>query len=341
MNASGAPGTSGNRTGRTLRAVLGWRLLWPLLALAALVAINFSWTPNFSHVVWQDGRLYGSMIDVLRDSAVVALLATGMTLVIACAGIDLSVGSVMALAGAVAALLMTGPRWGAPGAIAAGLALGLGVGIWNGAIVTFLGLQPIIATLVMLVAGRGLAQALTNDQMVRFEDPAFERIGTGAVYGLPVPAIIAAGAALAVIAVLRITVLGLYVEAVGGNPRAARLCGLPVHRVRIAVYAICGLCAAAAGLIATADIKEADVANCGLYLELDAILAVVIGGTNLGGGKPRVMGSVVGVLIMRLLTTMLQMHNVTTEHTLVLKAGVALAVCLAQAPRFAKGGLGA
>src|SRR5262249_37019754 len=154
-------------------------------------------------------------------------------------------------------------------------------------------LQPIIATLVMLVAGRGLAQALTGDQKVRFEVPAFEWLGSGAARGVPTPVVIATGTALAILVLLRLTVLGMYVEAAGGNPRAARLCGLPVHRVRLATYAICGLCAAAAGLIAAADIKEADVANSGLYLELDAVLAVVIGGTSLSGGRPHIVGSLI------------------------------------------------
>jgi simple sugar transport system permease protein len=266
------------------------------------------------------------------------LLAVGMTLVIATAGIDLSVGSVMALCGAVAALGMTERGWGIPVAIAAALIVGLCAGLWNGVLVTFLGLQPIIATLVLLVAGRGLAQAITGDQKIRFELPVFEQLATGAIYGVPTPAIIAIGAALAVMILLRGTVLGLYIEAVGTNPRAARLCGLPVHRIRLAAYGISGLCAAAAGLIATAEIKEADVANSGLYAELDAILAVVIGGTSLSGGKPRIVGSILGVLIMRILTTMLQMHSIATEQTLVLKASVALAVCLMQAPKLRRGG---
>src|SRR5262249_27866499 len=140
-----------------------------------------------------------------------------------------------------------------------------------------------------------------------------------------------------ILVLLRLTVLGMYVEAVGGNPRAARLCGLPVHRVRLATYAICGLCAAAAGLIAAADIKEADVANSGLYLELDAVLAVVIGGTSLSGGRPHIVGSLIGALIMQTLTTMMQMWGMPTERTLVVKAVVALLVCAAQAPRLIKG----
>jgi len=332
-------GIEAQRTRRGWNAGLavGWRALWPLLALGLLLAINIAWTPGFAEIKWQDGRLYGAMIDVARNGSVVMLLAIGMTLVIASAGIDLSVGSVMALAGTVTALLLATRGWGVPAAVAAGIGAGAAVGVWNGVLVSLVGLQPIIASLVMLVAGRGLAQMLTGDQHVRLEIPAFEQIGTGAIRGVPTPVVIAAGAAVLVVALLRATALGMYVEAIGGNPRAARLCGLPVHRVRLAVYGMSGVCAAIAGLIATADIKEADVANCGLYLELDAVLAVVIGGTSLRGGRPHILGALIGALIMQTLTTALQMRGVATEHTLVIKAAVALAVCTAQAPRLGRG----
>ena len=320
-----------------VRSVLSWRLFWPACALVMLVIVNLVVTPSFGHLEWRDGRWYGAIVDVARNSAGIAMLALGMTLVIAAAGIDLSVGSVMALSGAVAALGLTDWQWSVPASVAAGLGAGLVVGLWNGALVTWVGLQPILVTLVMLVAGRGLAQALTGDQKIRFELPVFEQLATGSVLGCPTPAVIAAAATITVALLLRANVLGLYLEAVGTNPRAAVLCGLPVHRVRLAAYGLSGLSAAAAGLIATAEIKEADVANAGLYAELDAILAVVIGGTPLTGGKPRILGSILGVLIMRILTTMLQMHSVTTEHTLVLKAAVALGVCLLQAPKWRRG----
>ncbi|HUU96061.1 MAG TPA: ABC transporter permease [Phycisphaerae bacterium] len=309
-------------------------VFWPLLALVILLLYNIIFTPNFARLEIREERAFGSLIDILQNGAPVMLLATGMTLVIAVAGIDLSVGSVMALAGAVAALLMTEHNQSVPAAIIAALAVALLVGAWNGVLVTYVGLQPIVATLVMLVMGRGIALALTQDQKVRFEVPAFEFIGTGAVLGLPVPIFIVVGVALLVLLVLRKTALGLYIEAVGSNARAARLCGLRVHAIRLLAYSFSGLCAGVAGLIATADIKEADVANCGLYLELDAILAVVIGGTALTGGRPYLFGSLVGAVIMQTLTVMLQMRGVITEHTLIIKAVVAIVVCLLQAHAF-------
>src|SRR4051812_32280384 len=307
---------------------------WPLVGLGALLAFNLLFTPGFARLELRDGRLYGTLVDLFKNGAPVMLLATGMTLVIALGGIDLSVGSVMALAGAVAALLVT--EQAEPLAVALGVALlvGLAAGAVNGALVAYGGIQPIIVTLVMLVTARGLAQTLTHDQKVRFENPTFEYLGNGTLLGLPVPMLVVAAVAALVGLALRKTVLGLYVEAIGGNPRTARLSGLRVDAIRVVVYMACALCAAVAGLIAAADIKEADVANAGLYLELDAILAVVLGGTSLTGGRANLVGSLIGALFMQTLTTMLQMKGVITEHTLIIKAVVALVVCFIQTAAF-------
>jgi simple sugar transport system permease protein len=310
------------------------RNFWPLVALAALLVFNLIFTPGFARVELRDGRLFGTLVDIFQNGAPVMLLAIGMTLVIALAGIDLSVGSVMALSGAVAALLMTEHGYSVPGAVVIALIVALGVGAVNGALVTYAGIQPIIVTLVTLVMGRGLAQVLTHDQKVRFEIPAFEFIGNGTVLGLPFPALVVAAVALSVGLLLRKTATGLYIEAMGGNPQAARLCGLRIHVIRILAFMACSLCAGMAGLIAAADIKEADVGNAGLYLELDAILAVVLGGTSLTGGRANLVGSLIGAIFIQTLTIMLQMRGVITEHTLIIKAIVALAVCYMQTPAF-------
>jgi simple sugar transport system permease protein len=240
----------------------------------------------------------------------------------------------MALSGAIAALLMTEHGYSVPGAVMIALGAALVVGALNGALVTYAGIQPIIVTLVTLVMGRGLAQTLTRDQKVGFEIPAFEFIGNGTVLGLPFPALLAVLVALCTGLLLRKTATGLYIEAMGGNPQAARLCGLRIHVIRILAFMACSLCAGLAGLIAAADIKEADVANAGLYLELDAILAVVLGGTSLTGGRANLVGSLIGAIFIQTLTIMLQMRGVITEHTLIIKAIVALAVCYMQTPSF-------
>ena len=310
------------------------RNFWPLVALVALVAFNLVFTTGFARLELRDGRLFGTLVDIFQNGAPVMLLAVGMTLVIALGGIDLSVGSVMALSGAVAALLMTEGGQGVPVAVLAALGMAGVVGACNGALVTYGGIQPIIVTLVTLVMGRGLAQALTHDQKVRFEVPAFEFIANGTFLSLPVPLFLIVLVALGVGLVLRKSVAGLYLEALGGNAQAARLCGLRVHVIRLLAYMTCALCAGLAGLIAAADIKEADVANAGLYLELDAILAVVLGGTSLTGGRANLVGSLIGATFIQTLTTMLQMRGVITEHTLIIKAVVALGVCFMQTPVF-------
>lgn len=309
--------------------------LWPMVALVALLMINAALTPNFASITFIDGRLSGSLIDIVKNGSPVMLLAVGMTLVIASGGIDLSVGSVMALSGAAAALLMT--EHAAPVVVAAAVALAVAaaVGALSGALVAFARIQPIVATLVMLVAIRGLAQALTDDQKVRFAAPSFETLARGSFFALPVPFWIVITTALLVILTLRATAFGLYLEASGVNPRAARLCGLHLPAIRIAVYTFCALCAGLAGLIAAADIKEADVANSGLYLELDAILAVAIGGTALTGGRPYLLGSIIGALIMQTLRVSLLSNGVREEHALLIKAVAAIAVCAMQTPAFA------
>jgi simple sugar transport system permease protein len=310
------------------------RNFWPLVALVALLVFNLLFTTGFARLEFRDGRLFGALIDIFQNGAPVMLLAVGMTLVIALGGIDLSVGSVMALAGAVAALLMTEQGQPVPVSVAAALGMALVIGALNGALVTYGGIQPIIVTLVSLVMGRGLAQALTQDQKVRFENPSFEFLGNGTLVGLPVPVLIVAAVFLVVALLLRKTATGLYIEATGGNPQAARLCGLRVHTIQMTAYMASGLCAGLAGLIAAADIKEADVANSGLYLELDAILAVVLGGTSLTGGRANLVGSIIGAIFIQTLTIMLQMRGVITEHTLIIKAIVAFGVCFMQTAAF-------
>lgn len=312
------------------------RNFWPLVGLAALLLFNILFTQGFARIELRDGRLYGTIIDLFQNGAPVMLLAIGMTLVIALGGIDLSVGSVMALSGAMSALLLTEHAQPVPVAIAGGLGVGLLAGVLNGVVVARGGVQPIIITLVMMVTARGMAQTLTHDQKVRFENPAFELLGNGTVLGLPVPMLLVAAVAVLVGLLLRKTVVGLYIEAIGGNPRAARLCGLRVDEIQILAYTACSLCAAVAGMIAAADIKEADVANAGLYLELDAILAVVLGGTSLAGGHANLVGSLIGALLIQTLTTTLQMRGVLTEHTLIIKAIVVVAVCLFQTTMFAR-----
>jgi simple sugar transport system permease protein len=312
------------------------RLMRPqFAALAAVLFINWLLFPGFFDITWQDGRFFGSVIDVLNRGAPVAILAVGMTAVIATKGVDLSVGAVMAIAGALAATMVVAglPAWFA---VVAALAIGLICGLWNGLLVTVLDIQPIIATLVLMVAGRGLAQLITEGSIVTFSDPLLIFIGTGSVLGLPTPVVIAAAlAALATLAVRR-TALGLMIEAIGVNRSAARFAGIQSRVLLIAVYAFCGFSAAVAGLIVTGDIRGADANNAGLWLELDAILAVVIGGTSLLGGRFSIPMSVLGAIIIQSMNTGILISGFSPEFNLVVKSAVIILILVLQSPHAAQ-----
>jgi galactofuranose transport system permease protein len=329
VSAGGRPGSS------MWSRSAGSKCFWPAVALGALLAFNLLFTKGFGVTEFRDGRLYGSMVDIVHRGSIVMLLSVGMTLVIATAGIDLSVGSVMAMAGTVAALLLTGSApQSAAVAGAAALAVALAAGLWNGVLVAFLRLQPIVATLILLVAGRGIAQLLSDGQRVRFNRPDFEFLGSGSLLGLPFTVFVVAFVVAATLLVTRKTTAGLTIEAVGSNERASRLCGIRPWLVKLLVYGFSGVCAGIAGLIYTADIKEGNPLRCGEYVELDAILAVVIGGTPFSGGRANVFGSILGALIMQTLTTTILTRGVPVEYTLVVKAVVVIAVCLLQSEQF-------
>ncbi|MFC3180609.1 ABC transporter permease [Cypionkella sinensis] len=305
------------------------------VALAAVLLINWLLFPGFFDITLQDGRLFGSVIDVLNRGAPVAILAIGMTAVIATKGVDLSVGAVMAIAGAVAAVLVTG---GASGlvAVVAALAVGVLCGLWNGVLVTYLEIQPIIATLVLMVAGRGLAQLVTEGSIVTFSDPVLIFIGTGALFGMPMPIVIAAVLAIGATLIVRKTALGLLIEAVGVNRSAARFAGISSGLLLMVVYTFAGFCAATSGLIVAGDIRGADANNAGLWLELDAILAVVIGGTSLLGGRFSIPMSVVGALIIQAMNTGILISGFSPEFNLVVKSGVIILILVLQAPLVAQ-----
>ncbi|ODN71670.1 ABC transporter permease [Methylobrevis pamukkalensis] len=304
-----------------------------IAAFLAILAINWMVSPQFFDIRLQDGRLFGSIIDVFNRGAPVALLAIGMVLVIATRGIDLSVGAVMAIAGAIAASLADSqPVWVC---LAAALAAGAVCGLWNGLLVAIFGIQPIVATLILMVAGRGIAQLITEGRIVTFASPDLAALGGGALLGVPMPVVLTAIALIVTLALVRGTALGLMIEATGANARASRLAGIDTTAMTVAVYVWCGICAALAGVVAAADIRGADANNAGLWLELDAILAVVIGGTSLFGGRFSIPLAVVGALIIQAMNTGILLSGYRPELNLVVKAMVVLAVLLIQSPRLA------
>ncbi len=308
------------------------RLITPqTIALAAVLIFNWLLFPGFFSVEWKDGRLFGSLIDVLNRGAPVAILAIGMTAVIATKGVDLSVGAVMAIAGAVAASAVEA---GLSVWVAVPLALGAGLacGLWNGVLVAVLDIQPIIATLVIMVAGRGIAQLITQGFIVTFNDPALIFIGTGSAFGLPMPVLIAAALLILTTLAVRRTALGLLIEAVGVNRSAARFSGISAMSLLLLVYVFSGFCAAVAGVIVAADIHGADANNAGLWLELDAILAVVIGGTSLLGGRFSIHMSVLGAIIIQAMNTGILVSGFRPEFNLIVKAGIIIAILVLQSP---------
>ncbi|MBP2335368.1 simple sugar transport system permease protein [Saccharothrix coeruleofusca] len=310
------------------------RLLWPVLALVALLLVNVFVTPSFLSLRMQDGHLFGSLVDILRNGAPTLLIALGMTLVIATRGIDLSVGAVAAIAGAV-----TCTHIAAGGDPFAGMAIALALcalmGLWNGFLVSVVGVQPIIATLVLMTAGRGIAMLITEGQIITVDNPAYRQIGAGFLV-LPIAILISVAALVGVALVTRRTALGLLIESVGVNPEASRLAGVRSRTIIWTVYVFVALCSGVAGLMISSNVSAADANNAGLWIEMDAILAVVIGGTSLAGGRYSLTGTLLGALIIQTLTTTVYTIGVPPEVTLVFKAVVVLAVCLLQAPALSR-----
>ncbi|MGK9050625.1 ABC transporter permease [Neorhizobium sp. CSC1952] len=315
-----------NRITRRLK-----RLAPQLIALAIILALITAIAPGFLTVSVQNGRLYGSLIDILVRAAPVALLTIGMTLVIATRGIDLSIGAVIAICGAVAATLIS-KDYPLSAVILISLGVGLLCGLWNGVLVAILDIQPIIATLILMVAGRGIAQLITEGVILTFNDDTFAALGSGSFAGIPVPIYLWAGAGLAVGLLVRRSALGFLIEATGINRRAATLAGVRARFLLFFVYAVSGICAAIAGLIVTADIRGADANNAGLWLELDAILAVVIGGTSLNGGRFSIAASLIGALIIQSINTGILVSGFPPEFNLIIKAGIIIIVLTLQSP---------
>src|SRR5215475_7607325 len=329
-----------------LRRLTARDSFWPIAVLVLLLAYNLVADPGFFAISVKDGHLYGSLIDILNRASSLMIIAMGLTLVIATRGIDISVGAVVAISGAVAAAMIGGElvlsggtgmadvtRY--PLAIVIPGALGVATlcGMWNGALVSWFGLQPIVATLILLGTGRGVAQLITNGQIVTIYYSPYYVIGNGFLLGVPFSLFIVAAVAAVLALLTRRTALGLFIQAIGVNPVASRLAGIRARTITFACYAVCGLCAGIAGLIESSYVKSADANNAGLLVELDAILAVVFGGTSLAGGRFSLRGSIVGALIIQTLTTTIYSVGVAPEVTLVVKGLVVLGVSVLQSAR--------
>jgi len=314
-------------------------LFWPLLALALLLLGNGVFNPGFLSLEWRDGRLYGNLVDIANRAAPLILVSLGMTLVIAVRGLDISVGAVLAIAATVAAWTITRMTAGggdglAPlfAAVAAALGAAALCGLWNGLLVVKVGMQPIIATLILMVAGRGIAQLVSDGQILTIYYAPYAFLGSGFVLGLPFALFVVLAVFVALALLLDRTALGLFVRAIGHNPVAAHVAGVRAKAITLALYVFCGFCAGLAGLLVSANVASADANNAGQLLELDAILAVALGGTVLAGGRFSLAGSLVGALIIQALTTTIYAVGVPPQLNLVVKALLVLAVLLLQSP---------
>ncbi len=314
------------------------RLFLPVVSLVALILVNAIARPRFVQITVRDGELYGALIDILRNSAPLMLVSLGMTVVIATRGIDLSVGAVMAVSGAVALTIIDGSS--DPGnvgtvlvAIVVSVLVALVLGAWNGFLVAVLEIQPIIATLVLMLAGRGVALLITDGFITTVTSPPLKYVASGHLLGLPFALFISV-AAIALIGLMeRRTALGVLTEAVGINPEASRLTGVRSRGIILGAYIVSGAFAGVAGVIYSSNIMAADANAAGELIELYAILAVVLGGTSLMGGKFSIAGTVIGVLIIQTLQSTILFLGVSSAESPVFFAFVVILVVLIQSPR--------
>jgi galactofuranose transport system permease protein len=305
---------------------------WPIFAVALIFVVDGVVSPGFFSIRIVQGRLFGSLIDVLYRGTPTALVALGMAVVIGTKGIDLSVGAVIAIVGAVMTNLIHHDM-SPPLVLALTLGAGLLCGLWNGFLVAILEIQPIIATLILMVAGRGIALLIDEGLIVTFRSDFFSALSTGEFLTVPSRIIVAAGTFLLLWLLLRRTALGLFIESVGGNSAAADLAGINAKLVKIGAYTLSGLCSGIAGVLICADIRGSDSNNAGLFIELDAILAVVIGGGSLAGGRFYLGLTIIGVLVIQGLTTSILVSGLPPQYNMVVKGVVVLIVLLLQSRR--------
>jgi simple sugar transport system permease protein len=315
-----------------IKAMAQSRAIWPLLALALILIVAGFISPNFYEIRIVEGRLFGNLIDILYRAVPTALVALGMAVVIGTRGIDLSVGSIIAIVGAV---IVWRIKMGDPHVtiLFTALAAGILCGMWNGFLVAALGIQPIIATLILMVSGRGIGMLI--NLLYGGTDPSFESaflqgLSTGSIWLIPTRLVLAAGIFLALWLLIRRTALGLFVESVGGNAAASNLAGVNARVIVFVAYVLCGLLSAWAGIIMTADTHTSDPVSVALYIELDAILAVVIGGGSLAGGRIYLGMTVIGALVIQALTTATLISGLPPEYNLIIKALVVLSVLFLQ-----------
>ena len=322
------------------KALTRQQLFLPIFSLIVVLLINLVKDPGFFQIGLQNGVLYGRLIDILNRGSEIAILAVGQTLVVAVsAGTDISVGSVMSLTACGTCMMLAG--YGNNSVTELAVPMGVGIcfglllaflcGCMNGALVAKLKIQPMVATLILFSAGRAIGLLLCNSSIVYINVESFKFFG-GYCGIFPTPVLITAACVLVTALVLKFTALGTYVQAVGINKNAARISGYKSAAIIFLCYVLCGLFAGIAGITATSRIYSADTNNIGLNLEMDAILAVALGGNSLGGGKFRLSGSIIGAYTIQAITTTLYALGVSSAQAPVFKAIIVIAIVTIQSP---------
>ncbi|MBN1137290.1 MAG: ABC transporter permease [Anaerolineae bacterium] len=329
------------------RKVTESKLFFPLIAFALILLFDFIVVPGFFNIQVREGNLHGSLIDILRNGSTISLLAIGMTLVIATGGVDLSVGAVMAIAASVAAVLMNPyvlatelpphlmklindphftyqPLWIV---ILVTLFVAILCGLWNGVLVAYVKIQPMVGTLILMIAGRGIAQLITNGVRIQIFYEPYAFIGQGWIV-LPFSLYIVAFVFIIAWLLTRKTAIGMFIESVGINARSSFYSGIEEKKIKLLAYTFCGLCAGIAGLVASSNIKTSDAFNIGMTTELDAILAVVIGGTLMSGGRFSLLASIIGAWVMQGVTTSMYALSVPAFALQAIKGVVVILVIL-------------
>ena len=325
------------------------KLAWAVVAELLILIVAGILEPSFFKIELNQttGMLYGSLIDIVNRSAEITIIAMGMTMVIALGGTDISVGALVAVAGAFALKFL---RWDVtlyptPGdytvypfilVIVVPLIICTLMGLFNGVLIGKFKLQPIIATLILMVAGRGIAQIATNGKQFTTGYTPYRFIGQGSMFALPFPIIITIVVCVCVMIFVRKTAFGTFVESVGINPNASRVTGLKSDRIIMIVYTLTGFLSGIAGLIYSSRISSCDSNNAGVNYEMDAILAVVLGGTSMTGGKFSLTGTIIGSLIIRTITTLVYYFGITSESIMAFKAAIILVVIVIQSEPFGK-----
>ena len=330
-----------------LKKLTKQQLFLPIFCMLLVLCVNIVYDVSqgrdfydFFKIYIQNEALNGRIINILNRGSEVAILAIGMTLVVsASAGTDISVGSVMALSAGVCCTLLAGPA--APQAtelavplivgVLAALIMGCICGAFNGALVAYLNIQPMVATLILWTAARAIGLLVCNNLIVYVRNDSFAVFG-GYIGPVPTPIIIAAICIAAVTAVLKMSAMGMYIQSVGINRKASRIAGLNSQKIIFLCYVLCGLCAGIAGLVASSRITSADTNNIGLNYELDAILAVALGGNSLAGGRFNLAGSIIGAYTIQAITTTMYNLGVSSAVNPVFKAVIVIIIVAVQAP---------